>query len=169
MRNFHLTSTVHADKSKVEISQNFVAFSEYMNFTSRDNIKRAIQHSYASYFKSWEILRPTFSPLNLNFSKYYFNPSRVSNLKIILFLLALLNHALKHVEKWLGDFFEELQFFDRESRLEVRGMVFCYQNLLWEDTFFFNCTILMQIAQKRQESYYILNSRTCQTLTKQTF
>ena len=64
-----------------------------------------IQHSYASYFKSWKILGPTFSPLNLNFSKYYFNPSRVSNLKIILFLLALLNHALKHVEKWLGDFF----------------------------------------------------------------
>ena len=27
-------STVHTDKSKVEISQNFVAFSEYMNFTS---------------------------------------------------------------------------------------------------------------------------------------
>ena len=25
-------STVHTDKSKVEISQNFVAFSEYMNF-----------------------------------------------------------------------------------------------------------------------------------------
>ena len=42
-----------------------------------------------------------------------------------VFLLALLNHALKHVEKWLDDFFEELQFADRESRLEVRGMVFC--------------------------------------------
>ena len=28
-----LLSTVHTDKSKVEISQNFVAFSEYMNFT----------------------------------------------------------------------------------------------------------------------------------------
>ena len=27
-----LLSTVHTDKSKVEISQNFVAFSEYMNF-----------------------------------------------------------------------------------------------------------------------------------------
>ena len=27
-----LLSTVHKDKSKVEISQNFVAFSEYMNF-----------------------------------------------------------------------------------------------------------------------------------------
>ncbi len=34
-----LLSTVHTDKSKVEISQNFVAFSEYMNFNiliSRD-------------------------------------------------------------------------------------------------------------------------------------
>ena len=29
-----LLSTVHTDKSKVDISQNFVAFSEYMNFTS---------------------------------------------------------------------------------------------------------------------------------------
>ena len=29
-----LLSTVHTDKSKVEISQNFVAFSEYMNFNS---------------------------------------------------------------------------------------------------------------------------------------
>ena len=28
-----LLSTVHTDKSKAEISQNFVAFSEYMNFT----------------------------------------------------------------------------------------------------------------------------------------
>ena len=27
-----LLSTIHTDKSKVEISQNFVAFSEYMNF-----------------------------------------------------------------------------------------------------------------------------------------
>ena len=27
-----LLSTVHTDKIKVEISQNFVAFSEYMNF-----------------------------------------------------------------------------------------------------------------------------------------
>ena len=31
-----LLSTVHTDKSKVEISQNFVAFSEYMNFTYLD-------------------------------------------------------------------------------------------------------------------------------------
>ena len=30
-----LLSTVHTDKSKVEISQNFVAFSEYMNFKSK--------------------------------------------------------------------------------------------------------------------------------------
>jgi hypothetical protein len=29
-----LLSTVHTNKSKVEISQNFVAFSEYMNFKS---------------------------------------------------------------------------------------------------------------------------------------
>ena len=29
-----LLSTVHTDKSKVEILQNFVAFSEYMNFTT---------------------------------------------------------------------------------------------------------------------------------------
>ena len=29
-----LLSTVHTDKSKVEISQNFVAFSEYTNFSS---------------------------------------------------------------------------------------------------------------------------------------
>ena len=28
-----LLSTVHTDKSKVEILQTFVAFSEYMNFT----------------------------------------------------------------------------------------------------------------------------------------
>ena len=31
-----LLSTVHTDKSKVEISQNFVAFSEYMNFNSKN-------------------------------------------------------------------------------------------------------------------------------------
>ena len=29
-----LLSTIHTDKSKVEISQNFMAFSEYMNFTN---------------------------------------------------------------------------------------------------------------------------------------
>ena len=34
MQNPYLNlSTVHTDKSKVEISKNFVAFSEYMNFT----------------------------------------------------------------------------------------------------------------------------------------
>ena len=33
MGNLHLLSTVHTDKSKVEILQNLVAFSEYMNFT----------------------------------------------------------------------------------------------------------------------------------------
>ena len=33
MRNLHLLlSTVHTDRSKVEIFQNSVAFSEYMNF-----------------------------------------------------------------------------------------------------------------------------------------
>ena len=31
--SYLLLSTVHTNKSKVEISQNFVAFSEYMNFT----------------------------------------------------------------------------------------------------------------------------------------
>ena len=30
-----LLSTIHTDKSKVEISQNFVAFSDYMNFTEK--------------------------------------------------------------------------------------------------------------------------------------
>ena len=30
-----LLSTVHTDKSKVEISQNFVAFSEYTNFKGK--------------------------------------------------------------------------------------------------------------------------------------
>ena len=34
-----LLSTVHTDKSKVEILQNFMAFSEYMNF-----IKKKKQH-----------------------------------------------------------------------------------------------------------------------------
>ena len=34
-----LLSTVHTDKSKVEILQNFVAFSEYMNFTSISSFK----------------------------------------------------------------------------------------------------------------------------------
>ena len=33
-RNLHLTFLCTVDKSKVKISQNFVAFSEYMNFTS---------------------------------------------------------------------------------------------------------------------------------------
>ena len=32
-----LLSTVHTDKSKGEISQNFVVFSEYINFTSKTN------------------------------------------------------------------------------------------------------------------------------------
>ena len=35
-----LLTTVHTDKSKVEISQNFVAFSEYMNFTKSQRIHR---------------------------------------------------------------------------------------------------------------------------------
>ena len=33
-----LLSTVHKNKSKVEISQNFVAFSEYMNFNNENNL-----------------------------------------------------------------------------------------------------------------------------------
>ena len=33
-----LLSTVHTDKSKVEILQNIVAFSEYMNFKSKQNL-----------------------------------------------------------------------------------------------------------------------------------
>ena len=36
-----LLSTVHTDKSKVEISQNFVAFSEYMNFKCSLLLKEA--------------------------------------------------------------------------------------------------------------------------------
>ena len=32
LRNLHLTLDWQKDKSKVEISQNFVSFSEYMNF-----------------------------------------------------------------------------------------------------------------------------------------
>ena len=32
-----LLSTVHTDKSKVNISQNFLAFSEYMNFKDIEN------------------------------------------------------------------------------------------------------------------------------------
>ena len=41
MRNLHLTfvythSTVHTDKTKVEILQNFVAFLEYINFDQPD-------------------------------------------------------------------------------------------------------------------------------------
>ena len=35
-----LLSKVHTDKSKVEISQNFVAFSEYMNFTKLCSTRR---------------------------------------------------------------------------------------------------------------------------------
>ena len=41
LRNLNLTfvySTVHTDKSKVEISQNFVAFSEYMENTRKQSI-----------------------------------------------------------------------------------------------------------------------------------
>ena len=37
MRNLHLLSYVVPVKSKVEISQNFVAFSEYMNFNKRNS------------------------------------------------------------------------------------------------------------------------------------
>ena len=33
-----LLSTVNAEKSKAEVSQNFVTFSEYMNFTKWSNI-----------------------------------------------------------------------------------------------------------------------------------
>ena len=33
-----LLSTVHTDKSKGEILQNFVAFSEYMTFTFHENL-----------------------------------------------------------------------------------------------------------------------------------
>ena len=39
-------TTVHTVKSKVEISQNFVAFSEYMNFT-------IVQRACHQYFFSW--------------------------------------------------------------------------------------------------------------------
>ena len=38
-----LLSTVHADKSKVEISQNFVAFSEYMNFMNLE--RNSLSHN----------------------------------------------------------------------------------------------------------------------------
>ena len=43
-----LLSTVHTDKSKVEISQNFVAFSEYMNFIT----------------KTWSLVQVCESPQN---------------------------------------------------------------------------------------------------------
>ena len=43
LQNLHLTLTgTTKDKSKVKISQNFVAFSEYINFTSNDLIKETI-------------------------------------------------------------------------------------------------------------------------------
>ena len=35
-----LLSTVHTDKIKLEILQNFVAFSEYMYFNKTDGLKR---------------------------------------------------------------------------------------------------------------------------------
>ena len=40
-----LLSTVHTNKSKVEISQNFAAFSEYMNFDKR-NCFRSIPNNF---------------------------------------------------------------------------------------------------------------------------
>ena len=47
-----LLSTVHTDKSKVKILQNFVAFSEYMNFTATQNLEKAKKHEIGE--KKWE-------------------------------------------------------------------------------------------------------------------
>ena len=54
MRNIHLIlTTVHSVKSKVEISHNFVAFSEYMNFK---NLHRKEVHTSQNYTANilWE-------------------------------------------------------------------------------------------------------------------
>ena len=40
-----LLSTVHTDISKVEISQNYVAFSEYMNF-KKQNYGAKVVHTF---------------------------------------------------------------------------------------------------------------------------
>ena len=42
-----LLSTAHTEKSKVEILENFVAFSEYMNFTSSlEGSRQQFQHQF---------------------------------------------------------------------------------------------------------------------------
>ena len=45
LRNLHLVSTVHTDKRKVEIWQNFVAFSEYMNFNKAHQRHKSEQNT----------------------------------------------------------------------------------------------------------------------------
>ena len=52
-----LLSTLHTDKSKVEISQNFVAFSEYMNFKVEKILKGSL----------YLIPSPSMSREHLNF------------------------------------------------------------------------------------------------------
>ena len=48
LQNLHLTFDWHyIGQSKVEISQNFVAFSEYMNFKNKDGPSEMISSHYA--------------------------------------------------------------------------------------------------------------------------
>ena len=45
LRNLHLTFVyMYCKKRKVEISQNFVAFSEYTNFNKRENTPLFLEH-----------------------------------------------------------------------------------------------------------------------------
>ena len=50
-----ILSTGHTDKSKVEILQNFVAFSEYMNFKKKEDKMHTLIKSVSSFFFLREI------------------------------------------------------------------------------------------------------------------
>ena len=54
-----LLSTVHTDKSKLEISLNFVAFSEYMNFKSKSRVQKSMHlvMSLACYCSPFDKLK----------------------------------------------------------------------------------------------------------------
>ena len=71
LRNIHLLlTTVHTVKSKVKISQNFVAFSEYMNFITINEIRQVFSPiCFTNFFHNTYIIQ--FS----NFSCMFLNPN----------------------------------------------------------------------------------------------
>ena len=66
MRNLHLTFDCSTHSQKVEISQNFVAFSEYMNFTKLYCSYMSMSYLLNNLGSIWYHSEPSDVPYSLN-------------------------------------------------------------------------------------------------------